>query len=242
MPPPLGAAVHIWRRGMRLSAALAGVFALAGVAVLIGLGVWQLQRLEWKQGVIAALEARLAAAAAPVPDRPDPERDGFLRVRVAGTIGAEELHVLTSVRPHGPGFRVIAPLTDADGRRVLVDLGYVPEAAKNAGPRFVDPVEVTGALYWPEETDGFTPAPDRNANIWFARDLAPMAAALGTEPLLVIAESVSPPPLAGEWPKPLHLGVNLPNDHLQYAITWFLLALVWAVMGALLVRRERRRG
>jgi surfeit locus 1 family protein len=100
---------------------------------------------------------------------------------------------------------------------------------------------VVGALYWPDEIDSFTPAPDREANIWFARDLLPMAAALGTEPLLVIAESVSPPPPGG-WPKPLRLGVNLPNDHLQYAITWFSLALIWAAMGTILVRRERRRG
>ena len=107
------------------------------------------------------------------------------------------------------------------------------------------PVEVIGALYWPDETDGFTPAPDREANIWFARDLGPMAAALGTEPLLIIAERHSGSPGeslgGGDWPRPLRLGVNLANDHLQYAITWFSLALIWAVMSALLVRRERER-
>jgi len=96
---------------------------------------------------------------------------------------------------------------------------------------------VVGALYWPDETDSFTPAPDRAANIWFARDLGAMAEALGTEPLLVVAESH---PL-GDWPKPLRLGVNLPNDHLGYAITWFSLALIWAVMGTMLALRERRR-
>jgi surfeit locus 1 family protein len=227
---------------MRLSVVLAALFGLVGTAALIGLGVWQLQRLEWKEGLIAKLEARLAAAPVAVPAVPDPEHDSFLRVRAAGRIGARELDVLTSHAPYGPGFRVIAPLTEVDGRRLLVDLGYVPEAEKKvAGPRFAGPVEVTGALYWPDETDSFTPAPDRKANIWFARDVAPMAEALGTEPLLVVAESVSPQPPGRDWPKPLRLGVNLPNDHLQYAITWFALALVWAVMTTVLVRREWRR-
>lgn len=221
---------------MKFSAAAAVVFGLAGASVLIGLGVWQLQRLEWKQGVIAALEARLAAEPVAVPEAPDSGRDAFLRVRAKGEIGADALYLLTSLKPHGPGFRVIAPLTLADGRRVLADLGYIPEADK-AAPRPPASGAVVGALYWPDETDGFTPAPDLAANIWFARDLPAMARALGTEPLMIVAESH---PL-GDAPKPLRLGVNLPNDHLQYALTWFALALIWAVMSTMLVRRERRR-
>ena len=93
----------------------------------------------------------------------------------------------------------------------------------------------------PDETDAFTPEPDRAANIWFARDLGPMAEALGTEPLLIVAESHGGLAGGGEWPKPLRLGVSLVNNHLQYAITWFSLALIWAVMSAMLVRRERPR-
>ena len=108
---------------------------------------------------------------------------------------------------------------------------------KAAGASRAGPLKVVGALYWPNEIDGFTPAPDRAANIWFARDLAAMAEALGSEPVMIIAESHD----RGEWPKPRRLGVNLPNDHLQYALTWFSLALIWAVMSTMLVRRERGR-
>ncbi len=215
----------------------AAIFGISAVAVLIGLGGWQVKRLAWKEALIARLEQRLAADPVALPALPDPERDGFLRVRVTGEIDGRELHVLTSLKPYGPGFRVIAPLTDASGRVVLADLGYVPEAAKDAGARRGAPVEVVGALYWPDETDGFTPAPDRAANIWFARDLRLMAEALRAEPVLIVAEAHD----GGAWPKPRRLGVNLVNDHLQYAITWFSLALIWAVMGALLVRRERER-
>ena len=217
------------------------IFGVAGVAVLIGLGAWQVKRLAWKEGIIARLEQRLAADPVALPSPPDPARDDFLRVAITGEIDGRELHVLTSLQPYGPGFRVIAPLTEATGRVVLVDLGYVPEAMKDAGSRPAGAVEVVGALYWPNETDGFTPAPDREANIWFARDLAPMAEALGAEPVLIVAESYGDSLAGGDWPRPLRLGVSLANDHLQYAVAWFSLALIWAVMSAMLVRRERER-
>lgn len=212
-------------------------FGLAGTAVLIGLGIWQLQRLEWKQGLIARLEARLSAEPVALPADPDPAADNFLRVAVAGTLGDRAAWLLTSERPWGPGFRVIAPLTVEGGRTVLADLGYVPEAMKGEALPAGAHAELTGALYWPERRDPFAPEPDRAAGLWFARDPAGMAAALATEPVLIVADSHG----LGAWPRPLPLGVNLRNDHLGYAITWFSLAAVWAVMSVLLARRERRR-
>jgi surfeit locus 1 family protein len=222
---------------MKRGVAAAVVFGVVGTAVLIGLGAWQLKRLAWKEQQIAKLEQRLSQTPVALPEQPDAQRDKFLRVALTGSIDGRELHVLTSQMPWGAGFRVIVPVTDASGRTVLVDLGYVPEAAKDPASRPATTVDVVGALYWPNETDGFTPQPDRAANIWFARDLDAMAGALGTEPLLIIAERHG----IGDWPKPLRLGVNLPNDHLQYAITWFTLALIWAVMSTMLVRRENKR-
>jgi surfeit locus 1 family protein len=222
---------------MKRGVAAAVVFGVVGTAVLIGLGAWQLKRLAWKEQQIAKLEQRLSQTPVALPEQPDAQRDKFLRVALTGSIDGRELHVLTSQMPWGAGFRVIVPVTDASGRTVLVDLGYVPEAAKDPASRPATTVDAVGALYWPNETDGFTPQPDRAANIWFARDLDAMAGALGTEPLLIIAERHG----IGDWPKPLRLGVNLPNDHLQYAITWFTLALIWAVMSTMLVRRENKR-
>jgi surfeit locus 1 family protein len=222
---------------MRAGAVAAVIFGITGVAVLVGLGTWQMKRLARKEADIARLEQRFAAAPVALPSPLDPVRDDFLRVRVTGRIGERALNVLTSQKPWGPGFRVISPLADSSGRVVLVDLGYVPEAAKDQDARIDGTIEVVGALYWPNETDEYTPPPDRAANIWFARDLEAMAEALGTDPVLVIAESHG----GGEWPKPLRLGVNLPNNHLQYALTWFSLALIWAVMSVMLVQRERGR-
>jgi len=214
------------------------IFGLGGVAILAGLGVWQVQRLGWKQSVIADLEQRLGADPAWLPEAPTEARDEYLRVAVTGAYSQGELHVLTSARPWGPGFRVIAPFETAQGRRILVDRGYVPQTEKDA-PRTLPAGPVTGALLWPNETDGFTPAPDPDANIWFARDTALMAAALGTEPVMLVAET---PPPAAEWPAPQPVSVNLPNDHLEYAITWFSLCAIWAGMTVALVLRLRRKG
>jgi len=217
------------------------LIGVVGCAILIALGTWQLRRLEWKEAILAEIDARIAAAPVALPAEVDPETDRYLPVTVTGVLGGQELHVLTSVKDVGPGYRVISALTSGD-RRVMVDLGFVPEAAKDAS-RMAEGVTVTGNLHWPQETDRWTPAPDAGRAIWFARDVAAMAEALGTEPVLVIAREVSGSVSGAE------LGVTvlpidsagIPNDHLNYAITWFSLAAVWAVMAGALVWRAAKR-
>lgn len=205
---------------------------LAGVVVLVWLGVWQLQRLEWKQAILAEIDARLAAAPVAVPTAPDPEADRYLRVRTEGTILPGEIHVYTGGPSGGVGYRVIAPLALADGRRILLDRGFVPIADKDTA-RPAGPVTVTGNLVWPD--DG-PPAPDRAKNIWTGRDVPLMAADLGTEPVLVVAATAEP---AG-GPVPIPVTVSIPNDHLGYAITWFGLAAVWTLMTLLWLWRIKR--
>ena len=206
-----------------------------GVAVLLALGTWQLRRLEWKTAILADIDARIVAAPVAVPQSPDPAADRYLPVTVTGALGGEEARVLTSFGDEGPGFRVISAMTTGD-RRILVDLGFVPEAQAEA-PRMAEGVTVTGNLHWPDETDGWTPAPDRARNVWFARDVALMAEALGTEPLLVVARDVEPP--LGTTPMPVD-SAAIANNHWQYALTWFSLAAVWAAMSILLARRALR--
>ncbi len=224
----------------RVAAAI--VFGVVGTAILVGLGTWQVQRLAWKEDIISRIGARLAAVPVLLPDTPDPEADRYLVVEVAGEVLPGEIHVLTSRKrlpgqTGGPGFRVIAPFETTDGRRIMIDRGYVPEAEKDA-PRALGTIKLQGNLLWPDETDGFTPEPDEGRGIWFARDTEKMAAALGTEPLLVVVSTAGA--LDGA-PEPMPVTVNIPNDHLEYAITWFSLAAVWVVMTVLLVRRERAR-
>ena len=217
------------------------LIGVVGCAILIALGTWQLRRLEWKEAILAEIDARIVAAPVALPAEVDPEADRYLPVTVTGVLGGQELHVLTSVKDVGPGYRVISALTSGD-RRVMVDLGFVPEAEKDAS-RMAEAVTVTGNLHWPQETDRWTPAPDAGRAIWFARDVPAMAEALGTEPVLVIAREVSGSVSGAD------LGVTvlpidsagIPNDHLNYAITWFSLAAVWAVMAGALVWRAAKR-
>lgn len=212
------------------------LFGLFGVAILVSLGIWQMQRLAWKQGVLADIEARIAAAPVPLPGTPDREADRYLPVEVAGTIGADFVRVLVSQRGQGAQYRVISPFETGE-RTILLDRGVMP--TEGAPPLPAGTVTVTGNLHWPQEVDGFTPEPDIARNIWYARDVDALAAHLGAEPVLVIARTLSVPdaPLAA---LPVDTS-GIPNDHLNYAITWFSLAAIWLGMTLFLLWRIRRK-
>ncbi|MCG6904124.1 MAG: SURF1 family protein [Rhodobacter sp.] len=213
------------------------LFGLFGTAILIGLCVWQVQRLAWKQAMLAEIEARISAAPVALPEAPDPVHDRYLPVSATGVLTGERLLVLASVRQTGAVYRVISVL-ETNGRRVLVDRGTIP--VQDGGPASATgAVSVIGNLHWPEETDRFTPAQDPGTGLLFARDVPEMAALLTSEPVLIVARAVSP---ADPGVTPLPVGTEgIPNDHLTYAITWFLLALVWAGMTAFLLWRIRAR-
>lgn len=212
------------------------VIGLGGAALLLWLGLWQMQRLDWKLGVIADIDARIDAAPIPLPDVLDPQNDAYLPVEIRGVIGQDHLRVLVSQKEIGAGYRIISAF-DMGGRRVLLDRGFTP-VDQTEVPAHEGSVTVQGNLQWPQETDGFTPEPDIARNIWFARDVAAMATALETEPLLVVAKQTSfnDAPIV---PLPVDTAA-IPNDHLQYAITWFSLAAIWIVMSLAFILRARR--
>jgi surfeit locus 1 family protein len=213
-------------------------FGLIGAAILIGLGTWQLQRLDWKQGVLADIDSRITASPVAVPATPYPATDKYLPVQAQGTILPGEAHVLVSIKDVGPGYRIIAPYELADGRRILLDRGFVRDAAKN-NTRTTGPISVTGNLHWPDEVDSYTPAPDLAGNTWFARDVPALAQALGTDPVLLIARTISEPN-PSVTPLPVD-SAGIPNDHLQYAITWFSLAAIWLAMTFFFMRSMRSK-
>ncbi|GAB5445241.1 SURF1 family protein [Gymnodinialimonas sp.] len=212
-------------------------FGLAGMAILVSLGVWQLQRLAWKEAVLAEIADRIEAAPVALPEAPDPETDRYLPVEVTGTFTGETLRVLVSLQGSGPGYRLISPF-ETEGRAVMIDRGYLSESVAQPDPP-TGAVTVTGNLHWPDEVDGFTPAPDIARNIWYARDVPTLATHLGTEPVFIVARqmSVSDAPLT---PLPVTAD-GIPNNHLGYAIQWFGLALVWLGMTAFLLWRITRR-
>ena len=95
-----------------------------------------------------------------------------------------------------------------------------------------------GNLHWPDDRTSSTPENDVEDNTWFARDIEQMADALDTEPVMVIARNMSPPD-ARVTPLPVDTS-GIPNDHLQYAITWYSLAVVWLIGTIALVWRLRQ--
>jgi surfeit locus 1 family protein len=227
------------------------IAALIVFALLLGLGNWQLDRKAWKEALIATLAQRLAAAPAqlPLPERwggLDPAQDEYRRVQfTAELLPNEEALVFTSgsaFRPDvsGPGYWVFAPARLAGGGVVVVDRGFVPEGrqdrATRAAGEVAGRVDMVGVARWPESSSWFMPQPDPGHNLWFARDPTAIARAKNwgeVAPFFIELESPAPP---GGLPLPGPLKLNLPDDHLQYAITWFGLAAVVAVSFAFWLR------
>lgn len=210
------------------------IIGSVGCAILISLGIWQVQRLAWKEAMLAEIEQQITADPVPLFSQPLEE---WIAVVAEGTIGDQEAHVLTSRKPGGPGFRIVSAF-ETGGRRILLDRGYVPEAQKmSARPPVA--ATITGNYRTVDEKDGFTPEPDIDGNFWFARDVPALAEALGTEPILIILQTTTEPnPPVRPWPVDTS---NIANDHLEYAVTWFSLAAVWAGMTGFLLWRIRQR-
>jgi surfeit locus 1 family protein len=218
--------------------------ALLAFIVLIGLGTWQIQRKAWKEGLITQLDAQLAAPpiALPLPaawPRLDRQADEYRRVTFEATFdNSKEALVFaapSTFRPDvsGPGYWVFTPARLTDGKIVMVNRGFVPDGRQDPASRpqgqIAQPIEIVGSMRWPEAHHWFTPADEPAKNLWFSADPQAMAAAkaLGAvAPFYVEQESPVPP---GGLPKPGKLMVTLPDNHLQYALTWYGLALVLVI-------------
>ena len=210
-------------------------FGILGVLILAGLGIWQVQRLAWKNNLIREISESLGTP--PISLVPNEINIGsqYLSVSANGKFLEKELHVLHSLKPYGPGFKVIKPFKLSSNEIILVDLGFVEEKNK-AKERIFTYETIKGNIFFPNETDFFTPDPNLDRNIWFARNLDSMANYLGTMPiLLVLSNSVD----RGVITTPLR--ANLVNNHLQYAVTWFSMALTWVFMSFYLIIRVTKR-
>jgi surfeit locus 1 family protein len=224
-------------------------------AILIGLGVWQLQRKAWKENLIASLDAQLAAAPVPLPARVtwprlDPAANEYRRVTFRAAFDhAHEALVYaapSAFRPDasGPGFWVLTPARLPDGGILFVNRGFVPDSRRDPATRadgqVSAPVDVTGVLRWPDTRHWFTPADEPSHNLWFSRDPVATAAAKGLGPVAPFYVEQEAPVPPGGLPQPGKIVVALPDNHLQYAVTWFGLAIVLAVMSTVWTLRNVR--
>ncbi|WP_188236342.1 SURF1 family protein [Sphingopyxis sp. LK2115] len=211
----------------------AGFAAAALIAAMLfaGLGMWQVERRAWKHELIAAVDARIAAApvAAPGPDawpRINASDDAYRRVTATGVFRHDRETLVQAVTERGAGFWVLTPL-ETPRFTLLVNRGFVPssrrEAATRAAGNVAGPVTVSGLLRVSEPGGAFLRDNDPAANRWFSRDVAAIAKARGlgrTAPYFVDADAA---PNAGGYPVGGLTVVRFRDHHLIYALTWFAL-------------------
>jgi cytochrome oxidase assembly protein ShyY1 len=235
------------------------VFTLLMVALFVGLGLWQLQRRVEKHALIAALDERIAAEPVPLPPASQwaqltPDHDEFRRVAFAATyqsrLDAMVYSSGSAVRPDisGPGTWAYIPARLSSGEIVAVNAGFVPNTMQDRGTqdRAVaqlitnEPVTLTGYIRFPVAAGVLTPDEEHAKRLWFTRDHMAMAHALGwgdVAPFYIDLETPVPP---SGVPKPGPLTVHLKDDHMQYALTWFGLAIA-VVIAFIVWARGRRR-
>ncbi len=218
---------------------------LLALMVLVGLGNWQMSRKVWKDGLIAQIEAGLRGAPVPLDEAlrggacvagkscPFPE---YARVRVRGRFEhARERYLYAPDPTLGLGFHVYTPMALEDGRRVMVNRGYVPDRLRSPQGRSAGQlqgsVEVVGLLRGPGEKALFTPENNPAQNIWFWRDLGAMTGCDGQERgsycasfVRAFVDAEAEPANPGGWPRGGATNLQIANRHLEYALTWYGLA------------------
>nr|WP_246583860.1 SURF1 family protein [Bradyrhizobium iriomotense] len=231
------------------------VLSLTAFAILIALGVWQIERRAWKLALIDRVEQRVHAPAQPIPAPAawpaiSAANDEYRHVSVTGRFLHDRETLVQAVTEEGGGYWVLTPLQRGDGTQVLVNRGFVPTERRDATTRQTgNPegrVEITGLLRITEPKGGFLRNNVPQHNRWYSRDVAAIAAARGLHevaPFFVDADAGSQSaggPIGGLTV------IRFPNNHLIYALTWFALAFMLAgklfvTFGGGLFRRKKAR-
>jgi surfeit locus 1 family protein len=225
------------------------VFTVPAILVMIGLAIWQVQRLQWKEGVIAERTARTTATPIDLPAAgTDLSGLEFRRVTVTGTFDhAHEFYLAARSQNGNVGYWIVTPLKTDKDETVLIERGWVPETKKlpdtRAEGQVGGTVTLSGFIRLPQVKSFFQPDNEAQKNVWFYLDPKQMAEAANIPvrtDLYLDADLAHNP---GGFPIGGQTRINLPNDHLQYAITWALLALSLAgVYVVYHLNLERERG
>lgn len=240
------------RRGARggfWALLLGGVVLLAG---FVALGSWQLQRLAWKQDLLARLEQRLGAAPTAAPGAPAWPRlakagDEYRRISVRGRFDHQRETLVRASTELGSGYWVLTPLRSEDGFWLLVNRGFVPPALRERGRRAADEStgeqSVEGLLRLSEPGGSLLQRNEPAAGRWYSRDVAAIAAARALSGAVApYFLDVWPVGSHGEaWPRPGLTVLKFSNNHRVYALTWFALAAMVAAALVYLLRSERGR-
>ena len=216
------------------------ITAALGIVVLCALGAWQVQRLSWKQDLLSQIEARSQFEPVSLAAALSATETEFLKVSVKGRYQPEASKLMIAVFNGSPGWEVVTPLVTAD-HLILVDRGLVPDAMRGQTLGGGE-VEVTGVLRSHDSPRGFfSPDNDPVANQWYWWDVPAMLAATpGVPGVKAVPLVLHLAPTVGDlgFPRPQAVNAGLANNHLQYAITWFALAVALLVIAALYLRKS----
>jgi surfeit locus 1 family protein len=211
------------------------LISLPILVLALGLSVWQMERREWKRDILDRIAANQAAAPVALDDlvKGDPLDHEYGRARISGTfLNDKEFYLAARDRKDDVGLQVITPLRADDGRIVLFDRGWIPSEKKDPATRaagqIAGRVELTGIVRRSQVQRQFAPDNDPAKNFWFHVDVPLMRRMAGGAPdprLDVFFLEADATPNPGGLPVGGQTGLDIPNDHLQYAITWFLIAL-----------------
>jgi surfeit locus 1 family protein len=225
-------------------------FLVLVTAAVFSLGVWQVERRAWKLDLIARVDQRVHAEPVAAPARTDwaninRENDEYRRVTAEGTLHNDKESFVYASTTLGPGYWVITPLTLADGTSVMINRGFVPTDKRDPNSRLEGQttglVKITGLLRLDEPGGTFIKSNDPANDRWYSRDVAAMAAKRGISdiaPYFIDADATVNP---GGLPTGGLTQVVFPNSHLQYAITWFVLAAMLTGLLIFVLRSELSR-
>jgi len=212
------------------------LFTLVSGAILVSLGAWQLHRLAWKEGLLAQIAARADAPVVAPPDVADwpklkPIDYDYRHVTLVGRFVYDDtVLVFTPAGPQevGPGYLFLTPLRLASGAYVIVNRGFVPAAlAAKLRHQTNAPGEThfTGLMRPPQGRNAFTPPDHPDKGTYFTRDPAVIAGYFHLSPMAPFTVDVDAVPGATGWPRGGTTERDLPNNHFNYALTWFGLAV-----------------
>jgi surfeit locus 1 family protein len=228
-------------KGIRPAAVFVMAITLVLTGCLLALGTWQVSRLMWKRDLIAQVEQR--AHAAPVeapaatewPSLTTPALYEYRRVHVSGTFRHQDEVQVYTVSDLGPGYWVLTPLQQADGSLVIINRGFVPTDKRDPSMRpqseMTGPIDITGLMRAPETGGLFLRTNDPANNRWYSRNIAQIAqtkALVNTAPFYIDADATPNP---GGLPVGGKTVLAFPNNHLSYAITWYILAGMMVAAG-----------
>jgi len=225
---------------------LAGVFTVLGLVILLWLGFWQVDRLAWKTALLERIDTNLAAQPVLLPSGIDILEWEYRKACVAGAfLHDKEMHLFSTRLTGQPGYHIYTPFEIEGGGVIIINRGWVPDIYKAPSARLEGQVpgivEVCGILRASRQQGRLVPDNNPDENGWYTANATEMGEAANLAnvlPFLLDADNAANP---GGYPIGGQTRIDIPNNHLGYAITWFGLAAALAGVFTAFVISQRRK-